>query len=179
MAAGSATYKWFNYYAVYSGRDISFKAKTPLTDIPQIFTKASKIVMYNSGIFPGAHFPFVSNIIPKVGSLGIISEVYVVDNDAGTYIGNPQAKRGNLAGQLCIVAVYRSINTASSTGKAGNSYFIEKQADKPSESYTLTDNDNILFTTDKALTGCDNYFVGYCGDGVIDTKNGDASVDGL
>ncbi|HCB51489.1 TPA: hypothetical protein DEP21_02840 [Patescibacteria group bacterium] len=174
----SATFKWFNSYVVYSGRNISFKAKTPLTEKPQILTKTSKVIMFNSGSFPNANFPFVSNIIPKVGSLGVVSEVYVIDNDAGTYIGNKNVARGQLSAQLCIEAIYRTIDTAGSTSKTSNAYFIAKTADKASESYTLTENDNKLFTTDKYLTGCDNYYIAYCGDGIVDKKSGDAATDG-
>lgn len=170
--------EWNNLHAVYSWRDIDYRARSTPKNQHQIFTKLTKTYIY----WPinNLRFPFISNIIPKQGTPWIPSQwVYIFDNDLGKYIWNTWSQRWNISSQIAIEAVFRTINPSSTT-RTNFQYFYTAT---PNNTSTTTFNDpnfkdNYIFPTNNILQACNNYYVAYCGDGIIDKISGDGTTDG-
>jgi uncharacterized repeat protein (TIGR01451 family) len=170
--------EWNNLHAVYSWRDIDYRARSTPKNQHQIFTKLTKTYIY----WPinNLRFPFISNIIPKQGTPWISSQwVYIFDNDLGKYIWNTWSQRWNISSQIAIEAIFRTINPSSTT-RTNFQYFYTAT---PNNTATTTFNDpnfkdNYIFPTNNILQACNNYYVAYCGDGIVDKISWDGVTDG-
>lgn len=153
--------------ASYEWDRVFFRVLQPLVTTYKLIQKNGTVSLYNPDLFQwSVDLKFASNIMPKKTDSGVGNDEQIVLTAlSGVTFKKPSIARWLPAGQIVLTDIYRSLFTRD-TDTPRSFFFMNTNFETITPSIKT---DNMSDWTEQK-TSCLVYYVGYCGDGIVDKR---------